>query len=303
MATTPHPAWPPLPLADWRETYHLLHMGSQMAGKVRLALAPRTNHYWSVALRPTARGLATTATRYGARTFDVELDLVDHVFRLSSDDGSRREIPFIRQTVKTLHESFFSALADIGIRVKIWPMPVEVPDPVRFTQDSRGSYDREAAGRFLKVLSSSAAVFEEFRAEFLGKCSPVHFFWGSFDLCVTRFSGRRASPRPEADAVTRESYSHEVSSVGFWPGSAAFPKAAFYAYAAPEPRGFAEAKVRPAEASYDGNLHEFLLPYDDVRAADDPRGHLLEFLRSTYEPAAELGKWDREALERAKERT
>jgi len=240
-----------------------------------------------------------------AGAWTASFDLVDHVLRLELCRGERREIPLVAQPVAAFHETLVRALRELGLDVKIWPMPVEVASPVRFSQDATGAYDPEAAGRCWRILSQAHAILNEFRSHFIGKCSPVHFFWGSFDLAVTRFSGRPAPPRPEADAMTREAYSHEVSSGGFWPGSSVFPEPAFYAYAAPEPEGFSRAPVGPAKAFYSAELKEYLYRYDDMRAAPDPRAALLEFLQTTYEAAANLGGWDRRTLERheAGERT
>ena len=293
-------AWPPLPFADWKDTCRTLHRWTQMAGKVQLALTPRTNHWWNVALHATARGLTTTPIPHARGPFTLEFDLVDHLLRIDLGPGEERTVPLVPQSVARFYEGFIATLRELGIEARIWPMPVEVPDPVRFDRDTAGAYDAEAAGRFWRVLLQVDEVLREFRARFIGKCSPVHFFWGSFDLCVTRFSGRPAPPRPEADAITREAYSHEVSSAGWWPGGGLinYPDPAFYAYAAPEPAGFSGAPIRPAGTFYHPEMKIFIYRYDDMRAAPDPRAALLEFLQTTYEAGANLGAWDRAALER-----
>lgn len=293
-------AWPPLPLADWKGTHHALHMWMQMVGKVQLALTPRTNHWWNAAFLVTAHGLTTPPLLHASGPFTIEFDLVNHVLRIERDRGDEHRIPLAAQTVAQFYQQLRTTLRDLGIDVRIWPMPVEVPDPVRFDQDATGEYDPAAVGRLWRILQQTDAVLKEFRSRFIGKCSPVHFFWGSFDICVTRFSGRPAPPRPEADAITREAYSHEVASAGWWPGGGLLDAPAFYAYAAPEAPGFASAPVAPGEAFYHPEMKEFLYHYDDMRAAPDPRAALLEFLESTYKAAAELGAWDRAALERAR---
>jgi len=290
--------WPPLPLDVWQETYRTLHMWTQMVGKVRLALAPRTNHWWNVTLYVGARGLTTSAMPCGSRTVEISFDFVDHVVRIEVCDGSRREVPLRPQSVARFYEQFDAALRSLDLHVKLWPVPCEVPEPLRFTEDHRGEYDVDAVQRFWRVLASAESVMEEFRARFIGKSSPVHFFWGSFDLAVTRFSGRPAPPRESADAVTREGYSHECSSAGFWPGGGPIRGAAFYSYTAPEPPGFESVRVRPDAAFYSEDLGQFLYMYDDLRAAPDPQAALLEFFQSTYEAGADLGRWDRRALER-----
>ncbi len=273
-------------------------MWTQIAGKVQLALTPRINHWWNVAQRVTARGLKSTLL-YGGRALEIEFDFVDHQLVFRSEDGRTRSLPLIARSVADFYREFMATLQALDIEVKIWQMPVEFPNPVRFDQDlAHASYDPEFANRFWRILVSVSAVLEEFRANFIGKCSPVHFFWGSFDLCVTRFSGRPAPVRAGADLITRESYSHEVLSAGFWPGSGNITGPAFYAYAAPEPKGFSDSRVRPGAAFYDRQLGEFILMYDDVRTASSPRGALLEFLQSTYEAGATLANWDRAALER-----
>jgi hypothetical protein len=292
-------SWPELPLEAWQDTYATLHMWTQIVGKVRLALSPRINHWWEVALYVNARGLTTSAIPYDGKVFDVQFDFIDHKLIIQTSWGSSKTLALKAQSVADFYAAFMSALQSLGIEVKIWTMPCEVPNPVRFTADTQhASYDPEYAHRFWQVLVLCEDIFQEFRAGFIGKDSPVHFFWGSFDLCVTRFSGRRAPERVEADPVTREAYSHEVISAGFWPGGGDIKGAAFYAYAAPEPAGLAEQKVQPAAAFYHPQVKEFLLMYDDVRRAASPRQELLSFLQSTYDAAANLAHWDRKELER-----
>ena len=291
--------WPALPLAAWAQTYATLHMWTQIVGKVRLALTPRVNHWWNVPLYVDARGLTTSAIPCEERAFEVRFDFVRHELVLETSDGRRKALPLVPRTVADFYAAFMALLRGAGIEVAIWRMPVEVPDPIPFDEDRvHASYDPEYAQRFWRILVTVDRVFGEFRSHFLGKCSPVHFFWGSFDLAVTRFSGRRAPGRPGADAVTREAYSHEVSSVGFWPGGGDVPGAAFYAYTAPEPPGLREHRVAPDAAHYDAKLGEFILMYDDVRGAASPSAALREFCETTYDAGAELGHWDRAALER-----
>jgi hypothetical protein len=290
---------PALPFEEWRETCETLHMWTQVVGKVRLAQTPLVNHWWNVPLYLTARGLTTSAMPHGDRTFQIDFDFVDHRLVFETSDGETDTLALAPRTVAEFYREVMERLTRLGVGVKIWTTPVEVPDPVPFERDTQhASYDPEYANRFWRALSWSARAFEEFRAGFVGKCSPVHFFWGSFDLAVTRFSGRRAPEREGADAVTREAYSHEVISHGFWAGGAAFPHAAYYAYAAPEPAGLKEARVLPAAAFYSAELSEFFLRYEDVRRSESPAGALAEFLQSTYDAGAELAKWDRAALER-----
>jgi len=290
--------WPELPLDAWQDTYATLHMWTQIVGKVRLALSPLINHWWEVALYVNARGLTTSAIPYHDGNFEVQFDFIDHKLIIQTSWGSSKTLALKAQSVADFYAEFISALRSLGVEVKIWAMPQEVANPVRFDHDTQhASYDPEYAHRFWQILVSCENIFQEFRAGFIGKDSPVHFFWGSFDLCVTRFSGRRAPERVGADPVTREAYSHEVISAGFWPGGGDIKGAAFYAYAAPEPAGLAEQKVQPAAAFYHPQLKEFLLMYDDVRRSASPRP-LLSFLQSTYDAAANLGKWDRKELER-----
>jgi len=247
-----------------------------------------------------ARGLTTSAIPYGDDIFEVQFDFIDHQLTIQTSRGSTKSIPLKAQTVADFYSDFMSALHSLGIEVKIWTVPVEVPNPIRFETDTQhASYNPEYAHRFWRILTLCDTIFKEFRSHFIGKDSPVHFFWGSFDLCVTRFSGRRAPERVGADPITREAYSHEVISAGFWPGGGEVKGPAFYAYAAPEPPGFSEQKVKPAAAFYHPQMKEFLLMYDDVRQADSPRDALLDFLQSTYEAGADLAHWDRKELERA----
>jgi uncharacterized protein DUF5996 len=292
-------AWPALPLSEWRETYATLHLWMQIVGKVRLANSPHVNHWWQVPLYVSARGLTTSAIPYPMGNFEVEFDLMDHVLRFTTSRGETKTIKLAPRSVADFYAEFLSTLASLHIQTKIWPMPVEIPNPIRFDQDtSHASYDPACATRCWRILSGVDCVLKEFRGRFIGKASPVHFFWGSFDLAVTRFSGRRAPERPGADRMTREAYSHEVSSAGWWPGGGEITAPMFYSYAAPEPPGFRDARVRPAQAFYESKVGEFLLPYDDVRTSADPPAMLTEFLQSTYEAAANLGHWDRAALER-----
>ena len=291
--------WPALPLDSWRDTYATLHLWTQVVGKVCLALAPLSNHFWNIAFRVTSSGLMTPTLRAGTQTLTMTFDFVDHQLVFSCADGRQERIALVPRTVADFYAAVMATLHDLGVDVRIWPMPVEIPDPIRFDQDTlHRAYDPAAANTLWRILLDVTPVLEEFRGDFIGKCSPVHFFWGSFDLAVTRFSGRAAPPRPNADSITREAYSHEVISHGFWPGSGAMPGPAFYAYAAPEPDGLPGAAVRPAAAFYSADLHEFILPYEAVRTSATPADDLRAFLRSTYEAAAELGGWNRRELER-----
>jgi hypothetical protein len=291
--------WPELPLEAWRDTYATLHMWTQIAGKVRLALTPKINHWWGVPLYVNALGLTTSAIPYAGGNFEVQFDFAHHQLVVQTSWDAIRTLALKPQTVADFYREFMGTLTALGIEVKIWRMPVEIPDPIPFDEDTKhASYDPEYANRFWRILVCCGKVFEEFRAKFIGKASPVHFFWGSFDLAVTRFSGRRAPERAEADSITREAYSHEVISAGFWPGGGEVKGPAFYAYAAPEPAGYAQNQIRPAEAFYHPQLREFILMYDDVRRTTSPRETLLEFLQNTYDAGAELGKWNREELER-----
>jgi len=292
--------WPALPLEEWRDTYATLHMWTQIVGKTRLALAPPQNHWWQVTLYVTARGLATGPMPYGPRTLDAEFDFIEHELVLRTSEGAVEKIALRPRSVAKFYRAYLSALETLGVRVKLWPMPVEVERPIRFTDDEEhAAYDPEYANRCWRILVQADDVLKRFRASFLGKCSPVHFFWGSFDLAVTRFSGKRAPERPGADRMTREAYSHEVISAGFWPGSADVQEAAFYAYAAPEPAGLRDLVPQPSSVYYHPPMGIFILPYAAVRTATSPVDAVLAFLQSTYDAAADLAHWDRAALERA----
>ena len=290
--------WPALPLEAWKDTYATLHMWAQIVGKVRLALTPRVNHWWNVPLYVDARGLTTSAIPYKNNVFEVRFDFVDHRLVIQTKNA-QKSLPLVPRSVADFYREFMTLLQSAGVEVHIWKMPVEIPNPIRFDQDTvHASYDPEYAQRFWQILVSAERVLTEFRSRFIGKSSPVHFFWGSFDLAVTRFSGRRAPERPDADSIQREAYSHEASSVGFWPGGGEVPEAAFYSYMAPAPEGFGEARVRPEAAFYHAKLGEFLLRYEDVRKAASPSAALLDFCQSTYEAGANLAHWDRASLER-----
>ena len=291
--------WPALPLDAWKDTYATLHMWTQIVGKVRLALTPLVNHWWNVPLYVDARGLTTSAIPYENDVFEIRFDFIDHQLVLQTNQGLLKTLPLVPRTVADFYRDFLALLHSAGIRAHIWKMPVEVPNPIPFDQDTiHASYDPEYAQRFWRILVSVEHVLTEFRSRFIGKSSPVHFFWGSFDLAVTRFSGRRAPERPGADRITREAYSHEASSVGFWPGGGDVSGPAFYSYMTPEPQGFREATVRPSTAFYNEKLGEFLLMYDDVRKASSPSAALLEFCQSTYDAGANLAHWNRPSLER-----
>jgi hypothetical protein len=295
--------WPELPTAVWRESYETLQLWTQIAGKIRLARTPWLNHSWHVVLYVTPRGLTTSPIPDGTRDFQIDFDFIDHHLRISTSDGATRQFALAGHSVATFYAAVMTALAELGIHITIDEMPNELPDPIRFSQDHQhASYDPDAVRRFFQILLNADRVFKQFRTGFLGKASPVHFFWGSFDLAVTRFSGRRAPRHPGGvphlpDDVACEAYSHEVSSAGFWPGSGAIDYPAFYCYAFPEPAGFRTAPVRPDAAFFSEGLGEFILPYDAVRTATQPEQALLEFLQSTYEAAANAAKWDRDALE------
>lgn len=291
--------WPELRLAQWQDTKETLHRWTQIVGKVRLALTPHLNHWWEVPLYVTARGLTTSPIPYQGGAFEVLFDFHAHELIIEPSWAEPLTVTLGPRSVADFHKEFFAALKVLGIEVKIRPVPVEIPDDkTPFTEDkTHASYDPEAVGRLWRLLLSADAALKAFRAGFVGKVSPVHFFWGSFDLAVTRFSGRRAPPRPGVDAVTAEAYSHEVSSAGWWPGGGPVEDAAFYSYAAPEPKAFREAHVEPAQALYHDGLKEFLLPYEAMRRAPDPGAALRAFLDSTYAAAADLGGWDRAALE------
>ena len=299
-------AWPALPFAEWQDTATTLHMWTQIVGKIRLTLTPWTNHSWHVTLYVTSRGLTTSPIPYGTWTFEIVFDFIDHELRILKSDGAARVLKLRPQSVAKFYGEVMNALADMELPVTINLRPNEIEKAIPFDQDEEHhAYDPEYANRFWRVLVQSDRVFKEFRSGFCGKCSPVHFFWGSFDLAVTRFSGRPAPPHPGGiphlpDAITREAYSQEVSSLGFWPGNAAAPTPIFYSYAYPEPSGFTEAKVQPAAAFYEPKFREFMLPYDAVCTAEKPDEVLLEFAKSTYDAASTLGKWDRAALQEVK---
>jgi hypothetical protein len=295
--------WPELALSAWRDTCATLQLWTQIVGKVRLTRSPWLNHSWHVALYVTARGLSTSPIPDGTRNFEIEFDFIDHALRISTSDGAHREFALAGHSVASFYRRVMAELGGLGIAIAIDEMPNELPDPIRFSEDTQhASYDADAVRRLHRILVNADRVFKQFRTGFLGKVSPVHFFWGSFDLAVTRFSGRRAPLHPGGvpslpDAVAREAYSHEVSSAGFWPGSGAIDYPAFYAYAYPEPAGFRTTKVRPDAAFFSEALGEFVLPYDAVRKAKDPDAALLDFLQSTYEAAAVAANWNRAALE------
>ncbi len=299
--SSPEP-WPSLPLAAWQDTCSTLHMETQIVGKIRLALAPMVNHWWQTTLYVTPRGLTTSAMPYGTKTFEIRFDLIDHRLQILDYEGETRTVALAARPVADFYRDVIEALGSLGLKVAIWTVPVEVEVRIPFERDVKhAAYDPVFADRFRRVLVQVERVFQRFRGRYQGKVSPVHFFWGGFDLAVTRFSGRPAPPHPGgawvAPFVMREAYSHEVSSAGFWPG-AGLGEPAFYAYAYPEPPGFRQHPVRPPAAYFSERLGEFLLPYEAVRTAADPDGQLLAFLQSTYEAAAEHGGWDRSALER-----
>ncbi|HMF80461.1 MAG TPA: DUF5996 family protein [Candidatus Acidoferrum sp.] len=299
-------SWPPLPFAEWKDTAITLHMWTQIVGKIRLTRTPWINHSWHVTLYLTARGLTTSPIPHPAGIFEIRFDFIDHKLRILKSDGAVQVIELRPKSVAAFYREVMAALSELKIDTRINTTPNEVEPAIPFDQDDKHrSYDPEYANRFWRVLLQSARVFQEFRSRFCGKCSPVHFFWGSFDLAVTRFSGRPAPPHPGGvphlpDAITREAYSQEVSSLGFWPGNAGMPTPIFYSYAYPEPPGFAEAKVQPDAAVYEPKLREFILPYDAVRTAENPDKALLEFAQSTYDAASKLAKWDRASLEEKK---
>jgi hypothetical protein len=292
--------WPELNWADWSATADTLHMWTQIVGKTRLALSPLQAHWWNVPLYVSSRGLSTAAMPYGAELLEIEFDFVSHDLRFRLSDGACLATPLKAQTVAEFYSNYQRSLAALGVAVKIHPVPVELKDPIPFEEDRvHASYDPDAAHRFWRVLVRSDEIFQQFSSRFVGKISPVHFFWGSFDLAVTRFSGRRAPARKGADAITREAYSHEVISAGFWPGNGGFGDAAFYCYSAPAPAGLDAAKIQPPSAGYNSALGEFILKYEDLRAEASPDDALLEFLQSSYEAGANLAKWDRGLLERS----
>jgi hypothetical protein len=296
--------WPDLPLSAWADTCETLWRWTQIAGKVRLKTTPLVNHWWNVSYRVNARGLVAPANVHGERTFDIAFDFVDHQLRLATSDGGRESFALAPKSVADFYAEFMRRLQRLDINVNIWTMPSEIENAVPFDQDrEHAQYDPEYVSRFHHALVQAERVMNDFRCRFIGKASPVHFFWGSFDLAVTRFSGRTAPPpkgtTPNvADWVMAEAYSHEVSSCGFWPGNGGYGRAAFYVYTYPEPAGYGDTRLRIADAFYDKDLGQFILPYDAVRQARDPDALLLGFLQETYEAAADLAKWDRASLER-----
>jgi hypothetical protein len=302
MAAQASEDWPPLPYTEWKETCATLHMWTQVIGKIRLTLAPWVNHSWHVTLYLSARGLTTSPIPYGHRIFEISFDFIDHQLIIATAEGQLKQIPLASRTVADFYRGVMATMNELGLAVRINTVPNELPDPIPFEKDeTHRTYDPAQANRFWLVLAQSDRVFKQFRAGFCGKCSPVHFFWGSFDLAVTRFSGRTAPPHPGGvphlpDSVAREAYSQEVNSLGFWPGNEAMPEPIFYSYAYPEPAGFSSAKIEPAGASYNPQLKEFVLPYETMRKSPDPDRALLEFAQSAYDAASILGKWDREAL-------
>jgi hypothetical protein len=300
MTTNP---WPALPLAEWKDTYATLHMWTQIVGKIRLALTHLINHWWNVALYVTPRGLTTSPMPYNGRQLQIDFDFIAHLLLIQTSDGSTKTITLRPRSVAEFYQETMTALRSLGMPVTIWTTPVEVPDRIPFEEDQKhAAYDAEYAQRVWRILAQANRVFTEFRCRFTGKVSPVHFFWGAFDVAVTRFSGRMAPSHPGAPNVARsvqvEAYSHEVSSCGFWPGGSPVDEPVFYAYAYPEPQGFKDYPIQPPEAFYHTGMGEFLLSYDAVRTAKSPDEVLLSFLQSTYEAAATSAKWDRRTLER-----
>jgi hypothetical protein len=297
--------WPELTLSDWADTCTTLHLWTQVVGKIRLAYAPMVNHWWQVPLYVTCRGLTTSPIHYEGRAFQIDFDFIDHVLRLQTSSGNVEVIDLGPRTVADFYTEVMGRLRGLGFETHIWTMPVEIPEAIPFEQDkAHAAYDPDYAARFWRILVQADRVFTRFRGQFLGKVSPVHFFWGSFDLAVTRFSGRTAprltSHSPNLGAwVMQEAYSHEVSSVGFWPGNGGFGRPAFYSYAYPEPHGFASAPMSPEATYYDQGLGQHILPYDAVRQANSPDDDLMRYLLSTYGAAADLGHWDRAVLERS----
>jgi hypothetical protein len=291
--------WPSLPLEEWADTYATLHLWTQIVGKIRLVQSPRFNHFWQVPLYVSARGLTTTIIPHGTRNFEIEFDFIAHQLVVRTGDDETRRMELAPRAVADFYRELMQMLDALRLPVKIRPVPDELPNPIPFADDyEHAAYDPEYANRFWRILVQADRVLKEFRARFIGKVSPVHFFWGSFDLAVTRFSGRPAPAREGADSITREAYSHEVISHGFWPGSGNVRMPAFYSYTAPEPAGLPQTPISPAAAFYNPETAGFILPYDDVRKADEPERLLREFLQSSYEAGANLAKWDRAALER-----
>ena len=292
--------WAPLPLADWQPTYDTLHLWLQVVGKIRIATTPPINHTWNSALYLTSRGMTTSPMPYKDGAFEISLDFIDHQLIIDTSWGPRRTIELRPMTSADFHAAIMKSLSELGITIHIWPVTVEMPEKIHLDTDrEHAAYDREYVTRWWRIMVTTGSIFQEFRARFIGKCSPVHFFWGSMDLAVTRFSGRRAPPRTDPDAFMREAYSHEVISLGFWPGSGTLLDPAFYAYAAPEPEGYDKAQIQPAQARYDTTMRIYILMYDDVRNSPSPRQTLLDFAQSTYEAGANLGGWNRAELERS----
>ena len=303
---TPREVWPPLPQSAWSETCATLQLWTQIVGKVRLALTPAINHCWNVTLYPTIRGLTTSPMPYGSLMLQIDFDFVDHLLIVENSDGGRRTIPLKPMTVADFYSQFMAALEELSCSVRIWTTPCEIAQPIPFDRDSvHRSYDPEYVQRFWRILLQATRVFTVFRARFQGKVSPIHLFWGALDLACTRFSGRVAPEHPSMpglpDRVTRDAYSHEVSSCGFWPGGSgpdsSFIEPFFYSYAYPEPPGYRDYSVQPAAAHFDANFGEFILPYETMRQSPDPDAALLQFLQTTYEAAANCAHWDRAALE------
>ena len=292
--------WPSLPLADWQDTHDTLHMWMQIVGKTRLALAPKQNHWWHVPLYVSSRGLTTTPMPYGSRTFEVEFDFIDHRLVVETGEGTIREIALRAQAVADFYREYTDVLARLGIVVNLWPMPVEVEHPIPFLEDRvHAAYDAARVHQFFRILLHADRIMKRFQGRFLGKTSPVHFFWGAFDLALTRFSGRRAPEHKDTEGrMLREANSHEEISVGFWPGSGTVAEPAFYAYTRPEPPGLASAAIRPAGAYYSRELGDFILPYDMVRLGSSPDEMVLDFYQSAYGAGADLARWDRAALDR-----
>ncbi|GCE26912.1 hypothetical protein KDA_23960 [Dictyobacter alpinus] len=291
--------WPALPFTSWQDTCETLHLWTQIVGKVRLGLCPPTNHWWQSTLYLSARGLTTSPIPYPGGIFEISFDFIGHKLLIETSQGERKILPLAPRSVATFYREVMDALKELHIPVRINPLPNEIKDPIPFDQDEiHAAYDPVMVERFWRILLQTDTIFKEFRGRFIGKSSPVHFFWGSFDLAVTRFSGQKAPERPGADLITREAYSHEVISCGFWPGNADFPQPAFYTYAAPEPAGLGSAAIKPAKAFHNADLAEFFYLYDDMRQEAEPEQALLDFLQSTYAAAADLAHWDRAALER-----
>lgn len=300
MSDSKNEIWPSLPLKEWQDTYATLHMWSQIVGKIRLSQTPLVNHWWNTTLYLTSRGLTTSPVPNNTGTFQMDFDFIDHRLLFNTSDGLTKSLALAARSVADFYGDVMDTLGSLGIAVHIHARPDEVAEPIPFDEDRKHvSYDAEYANRFWRMLVQADRVFKQFRSRFIGKCSPVHFFWGSFDLAVTRFSGRPAPERPGADAITREAYSHEVISHGLWPGGGAVESPMFYSYTAPAPPGLENASIEPSAAFYSTEMSEFFLPYDEVRKSDSPDRSLLEFMQSTYEAGARLANWDRASLERS----